>query len=208
MTHALIAGLAAGYGIAVPLGAVAVLIVSLAARNSFRIGAAAGLGAATADLIYAAVAVTTGYALAPILVRMTLPLQLFGAAVLAVLAAKGLRAAWRARADTGSDGSAAAGPLGRTYVGYLGLTLLNPLTIIYFAALVVGRAAPVATTATATTFVIGVFAASLSWQLLLAAVGATLHRSSIGASRFWISLIGNALIVAIAIRLAVAATTR
>ena len=33
-----------------PGGAIAVLIVSLAARSSLRVGAVAGLGAATADL--------------------------------------------------------------------------------------------------------------------------------------------------------------
>ena len=203
MTHAWLAGLAAGYGIAVPLGAIAVLIVSLAARASFRVGAAAGLGAATADLIYAAVAASTGYALAPVLGRFAGPLRLVGAAVLAGLAVRGLRAAWRARSAAAD--AAQAPRVGRAYLGFLGLTLLNPLTVLYFAALVVAHQAPVASTPTTAAFVAGVFLASLTWQTLLAGIGAALHRTSLGASRFWTGLVGNALIAAFAVQLAVAA---
>ena len=49
MSEALVAGLLAGYGVAVPVGAIAVLIVGLTARTSLRVGAAAALGVATAD---------------------------------------------------------------------------------------------------------------------------------------------------------------
>ena len=49
MTGAFLAGLLAGLGVAVPVGAIAVLVMSLAARTSFRVGAAAALGVATAD---------------------------------------------------------------------------------------------------------------------------------------------------------------
>ena len=204
MIHAWLAGLAAGYGIAVPLGAIAVLIVSLAARTSFRVGAAAGLGAATADLIYAAVAASTGYALAPVLGRFAGPLRLVGAAVLAGLAVRGLRAAWRARTAAASAAAAQVPRVGRAYLGFLGLTLLNPLTVLYFAALVVAHQAPVASTPTAAAFVAGVFLASLSWQTLLAGIGAALHRTSLGASRFWTGLVGNALIAVFAVQLALA----
>lgn len=53
MTGALVAGLIAGYGIAVPVGAVGAYLVSLSARTSLRIGSSAALGVATADGIYA-----------------------------------------------------------------------------------------------------------------------------------------------------------
>ena len=42
-------------------------------------------------------------------------------------------------------------------------------------------------------------------QTLLAGIGAALHRTSPGASRFWTGLVGNALIAAFAVQLAVAA---
>jgi hypothetical protein len=90
MTHAWLAGLAAGYGIAMPVGAIAVLIASPAASSSFRVGAVAGLGAATADLWYAAVVASSGYAL---LRQIAGPLRLVGATVLGVGVVRGVRAA-------------------------------------------------------------------------------------------------------------------
>ena len=57
-------GLIAGYGIAIPVGAIAVLIVDLALRRGFRLGFAAGAGAASADLLYAGAAVIAGAAFA------------------------------------------------------------------------------------------------------------------------------------------------
>ena len=49
MTAALLAGLLAGYGIAMPVGAVATYLVTLTARTSARVGAAGALGVASAD---------------------------------------------------------------------------------------------------------------------------------------------------------------
>jgi arginine exporter protein ArgO len=92
-------------------------------------------------------------------------------------------------------------------MGFLGLTLLNPRTVPYFAALILGRQAPVTAPASAAAFVVGVFLASLSWQLLLAGLGAVLHRASFAASRFWTGVLGNALVIGFAVRLAVAPTT-
>lgn len=46
-TEAFLAGLLAGYGVAIPVGAIVILIISLAARTSLRVGAAAALGVAT-----------------------------------------------------------------------------------------------------------------------------------------------------------------
>jgi hypothetical protein len=46
-------GVLAGYGIAIPVGAIAVLIIDVSIRRGLAIGMQAGAGAATADLIYA-----------------------------------------------------------------------------------------------------------------------------------------------------------
>jgi threonine/homoserine/homoserine lactone efflux protein len=64
MITAFLAGVAAGLGIAVPVGAIAILIVETGLRRGFRLGAAAGAGAATVDGIYALVAAVFGSALA------------------------------------------------------------------------------------------------------------------------------------------------
>ncbi|HYN97810.1 MAG TPA: LysE family transporter, partial [Pilimelia sp.] len=93
MTAALVAGLLAGYGVAVPVGAIAVLVMGLTARTSFRVGAAAALGVATADGVYALAAVLGGAALAGLIEPVATPLRWVSAAVLAGIA---LRGAWAA----------------------------------------------------------------------------------------------------------------
>ncbi|MCW7947543.1 lysine transporter LysE [Streptomyces hygroscopicus] len=89
MTGALVAGLVAGYGIAVPVGAVGTYLVSLTARTSLRTGACAALGVATADGLYALVAVVGGTALTPVLQPELAPLRWISALVLAALAVRG-----------------------------------------------------------------------------------------------------------------------
>lgn len=170
MNAAFLAGVLAGYGIAVPVGGIGVLIVGLSARISLRVGAAAGLGAATADGIYALVAVSGGAAVASVITPIAAPLRWTGAAVLLALAA------WTALSAIRSTGVIErsvrpATPL-RTYLGVLGLTLLNPATVIYFAALVIGNGGA----GGGVWFVLGAFLASASWQLLIAGGGSLIGR--------------------------------
>jgi hypothetical protein len=47
MIAAAISGLVAGYGIAMPAGAIAILLISISATTCFCMGVSAGLGAAT-----------------------------------------------------------------------------------------------------------------------------------------------------------------
>ena len=61
---AFITGVVAGYGIAIPVGAIAILIMEAGIRRGFRPAFFAGAGAATADFLYAALAVVGGAALA------------------------------------------------------------------------------------------------------------------------------------------------
>ena len=136
MSAPFLAGVVAGYGIAVPVGAIGALIAGLSARTSLRVGAAAGLGAATADGIYAAVAVAGGAAVAGVIAPVAGPLRWIGGLVLLVLAGW---TAWGAirKPGTGARDERPATAF-RAYAGILGLTLLNPATVIYFAALVLG----------------------------------------------------------------------
>jgi threonine/homoserine/homoserine lactone efflux protein len=83
---ALVAGLIAGYGIAMPVGAVATYLVALTARTTLRIGAFAALGVATADGLYALVAALAGSALTPVIQPIMQPLRSGSALVLIALA--------------------------------------------------------------------------------------------------------------------------
>jgi arginine exporter protein ArgO len=86
----------------------------------------------------------------------------------------------------------------RAYLGVLGLTLLNPATIVYFAALVLGRGG----TGGGVWFVAGAFLASASWQLLIAGGGALVGRLLTGErGRLITALISSAVIAVLAVAL-------
>jgi threonine/homoserine/homoserine lactone efflux protein len=250
MIGALLAGLAAGYGIAIPVGAVSVLIVETGLRSGFRSAAAAGAGTATADAVYATIAAVFGTALAAALIPWQAPLRAAAVVVLVGLALRGFRSVARdaERARDGGSGSAPspgpesahsprgvpgpgsahsprvlpgpasvrppsgppAAPIGpgpggpqprsarRTYAAFLGLTLLNPMTITYFAALIVGLGGTGTAPIEKLAFVVAAFGASLSWQTLIAAAGAALHRRLGPRLRLSVGVTGNAIVLAFA----------
>ncbi|NJC70550.1 LysE family transporter [Planosporangium thailandense] len=202
---ALLAGVFAGYGIAVPVGAIAVLIIGLTARTSLRVGAAAALGVATADGLYALVAVVGGAALARLIVPIATPMRWLAAAVLAGIAIRTAVGAVRHHRDPDSAPPARSGLAtpARAYGGLLGLTLLNPMTIVYFGALVLGRQTADAPGASGgALFLLGAFLASASWQLLLAVGGSLVGRALAGPrGRLATALASSLLIVALAVSL-------
>jgi arginine exporter protein ArgO len=64
---------------------------------------------------------------------------------------------------------------GNIYLLFLGLTMLNPPTVIYFVSLAIALPEVSADFASRAAFVAGAFLSSLSWQEGLALVGAMLH---------------------------------
>ncbi|MFF6774279.1 LysE family transporter [Streptomyces sp. NPDC012637] len=206
MIAAAVAGLLAGYGIAIPVGAVGAYLVAVTARTDWRTGAAAALGVATADGVYALLAVAGGSVLVPLLAPVTTPLRWVSAVVLVVLAVRAAATAVRAyrggELASRDDGAAGPGP-GRAYLTFLGITVLNPMTVIYFAALVLatGPDAP-SSGAERTVYVLAALAASASWQLLLATGGTLLGRALTGTrGRLATTLVSSTLIVVLAVRL-------
>lgn len=95
MGTAAISGLLAGYGIAMPIGAVAVFLINLGATACLCIGAAAGLGAATVDGGLALAAVVGGTGFARQVQAAAGPLHWAAGLVLAVVAVWMARAAIR-----------------------------------------------------------------------------------------------------------------
>ena len=207
MTAALIAGLVAGYGVALPIGAIGAYLVSLTARTSLRIGASAALGVATADGIYALLATVGGSMSARAIEPISNPLRWASVVILATMAARlGATAVRRFRtapAPTSPIDMPAEAP-DRAYFRLLALTLVNPLTLVYFSALVLGRQGSSSFTAgSQCVFVLAAFAASASWQLLLAGGGALLGRILAGPrGRLITALVSCALIATLAARLA------
>ncbi|MEE1760485.1 LysE family transporter [Streptomyces sp. SP18BB07] len=203
MTAALVAGLLAGYGIALPVGAVATYLVSLTARTSLRTGVCAALGVATADGLYALLAALGGTALANALQPVLTPLRWASALVLLALAVRGAVGAVRQYRARRLPTRAQRDPVGpaRAYLTLLGITLLNPTTVVYFAALVLGsRATEAVSPLEQAVFVLTAFLASASWQLLLAGGGALLGRALTGhRGRLATGFVSSAVIAGLAV---------
>jgi arginine exporter protein ArgO len=202
---ALVAGLLAGYGIAMPLGAVATYLMALAARAPLRTGACAALGVGTADGAYALIAVIGGSALAQPLQSIVRPLRWASALVLIALAARvGAAAIRQFRERPAGIRAADTAPLtpAGAYLALCGITMLNPLTVVYFTALVIGGQATAAPGWLARgVFTLAAFAASASWHLLLVGGGALAGRALAGRrGRLLIAMASSALITILALR--------
>ncbi|HJS28170.1 MAG TPA: LysE family transporter, partial [Anaerolineales bacterium] len=155
-------------------------------------------------LLYALLAVLAGAALAPYAPGLRL---VSGLALLAF----GGHGLWKALQvnGRGEDAQPAEDPRGLAgvYTRFLGLTLLNPLTIAYFGALILGRdAAAAATTLDRALFVVGAGLASLSWQTLLAGLGALGNRRLSPGFRRGASIGGNLVVIALGARILVFAS--
>jgi arginine exporter protein ArgO len=174
MLDVLISGLVTGYAIAVPVGAVAALIIALSARTSWAVGASAGLGVATVDGVYAAVAVLAGKAVAEALAPIEHVLQGVSIAALLVIAVLTLVHALRPGGSRPEDGTAWT-PV-RAWLTFVGITAVNPATVVYFAAIVLGGTVHIDGPAEGTVFVAAAFAASASWQVFVASIGTGLGR--------------------------------
>jgi threonine/homoserine/homoserine lactone efflux protein len=152
-------GFVLGFSIAAVVGPIGLLCIRRTLATGFAIGFVSGLGAATADATYAAVASFGVTALATLLVDQRLWLRLVGGAFLLYLGVRTLRAAPASRAaDLPASGLRLAG----AYSSTLALTLSNPMTIMSFAAIFAGIGA------SGSDLVAGVFAGSAVWWLVLA----------------------------------------
>lgn len=201
--HALIAGAVAGLAIATQVGPVTVLVVEAAATSGRRAGCAAGMGVATADLGFAALAATTAGIASGVLTSHRDQIQIAGAAVLAAIALYGLVGLARNGTSQRAAPDRRPSELGR-YGRFVAITAANPLTIVSFAAIVGAlsvRGAPAAAA-----FAVGVGVASAAWHLVLAATAGGLGHRLTSRGRVVMGVAGRLAVLAIAASLALGAT--
>jgi threonine/homoserine/homoserine lactone efflux protein len=212
VTGALVAGIAAGFAVAVPLGAIGVLVVDHGLRHGLRVGIAAGAGVAAVDGIYAVCAALGGASAAGWLEGHERPLRLGSAALLTAVAALLLRRAVREHRAATTNRSADPGTEARAprptgaFARFVALTAVNPLTLVSFAGVAV--ALPGARDGggpAGAAFALGAFGASLAWQSTLASVGAAAGGRLPQGARTATAGVGAAITLALALRLALAA---
>jgi threonine/homoserine/homoserine lactone efflux protein len=203
---ALLAGLTAGLAIAMQVGAVSLLLVEASVVRGPRVGIAAGLGVATADLAFAAVAAAAGGAAGAALSSHEAEIRIVAAAALAAIAVAGL-ISLRSRGEPEAGASRCVprgGGSARAHYGrFLAITAANPLTIASFAAVATALSldGPVAATA----FALGVGLASAGWHLLLTTAAGHAGRRLTPAVRRGLAIAGRIIVLLIAARLALGA---
>jgi threonine/homoserine/homoserine lactone efflux protein len=155
-----------GFAIAAAIGPVSLLVIQRTTAYGYRIGLVSGLGVATADATYGAIAAFGLTALTGVLFDERRALGLVGGVFLLWLAWR----TGRARLVPATDEHPLRPGPRSAYLSLLALTLANPMTILSFAALfaslsVTGRDAVGSAFVTA-----GVFAGSGTWWVLLTSV--------------------------------------
>jgi threonine/homoserine/homoserine lactone efflux protein len=81
----------------------------------------------------------------------------------------------------------------------VGLTLVNPTTVVYFTALVAGGGLVAAGTAAQVAFIAGALLASSAWQLTLASLGKVAGGWVTGQQgRRWAAVVGGGLVILLA----------
>jgi len=189
----LIKGIVLGFSIAAPVGPIGVLCIRRTLASGFPSGILSGLGAATADAFYGGVAAFGLTFISGLLVGGQVWLRVVGGLFLLYM---GLRIFLSSPPE--KSASANARGLAGAFASTFFLTLTNPATIISFAAVFAGfgLGASGASTGDASLLVLGVFAGSAMWWLLLAS-GVTLLRSRLDYRRMgWINRLSGAIITA------------
>ncbi len=160
----LLKGGAIGLAISVPVGPIGVLCIQRTLAGGRIVGLVSGLGAATADAIYAALAVLGLAFISEILIGQQALLRLIGGGILILL---GIRILLSRPPDESVTEvrSGLAGAYGSTFIH----THTNPLTILFVAAIFagIGAAAANGSLLSGATLVLGVFLGSTLWWFLL-----------------------------------------
>ena len=197
-------GFILGFTIAAAVGPISLLVIRRTIAQGQLYGLVSGLGVATADATYGAIAAFGLAALTDVLVNARVVLGLAGGLFL-------LRMAWQTMRSSPTEAATPA-PTGRrgyagAYLSILALTMANPMTILSFGALFAGLGVTSGATGDAALVVIGVLLGSAAWWVVLTTIvgrlrgritSAWIHRINIASGL----LIGTFAVVAIASALA------
>ena len=178
-----------GISIAAPVGPIGVLCIRRTLSNGKLAGFLSGMGAATADMVYGAIAAFGLTVLTNLLVKNAFWLQLIGGLFLLYL---GIKTFLEKPADRAAQ--AKQGGYFSMYLSTFFLTITNPITILSFAAIfagtMIGR-----NIGSPLMMVAGVFAGSASWWLALS-FGIGLMRDRVNQTHMtWINRISGMIII-------------
>jgi threonine/homoserine/homoserine lactone efflux protein len=184
-------GVILGFSIAAPVGPIGVLCIRRSLTDGRAAGFASGLGAATADAFYGAIAAFGLTFVSAFLINQQTLLRLVGGAFLCYLGVRSFLAS-PAQQQAALRRTSLAGAYASTFF----LTLTNPTTIFSFVAIFagIGIASGDPNYGSAVALVLGVFVGSALWWLLLSGfVGAFRTRFSLEAMK-WVNRLSGVII--------------
>ncbi len=182
-----------GISIAAPVGPIGVLCIRRTLSHGKLIGFLSGMGAASADTVYGAVAAFGLTVVTNLLTENTFWLRIIGGCFLLYL---GIKTFLEKPADHAAKASQ-SGYLS-AYLSTFFLTITNPMTILSFAAIFTGPWF-INKTGSPLAMVAGVFAGSAIWWLTLS-FGVGLFRERLTANHMaWINRISGAIIIIFAV---------
>lgn len=160
-----------GLLIAMPVGAVAAMTIKRTLQRGWLSGAATGMGAATADTIYAAIAAFGVYAVQEFLIGHQYTLRVLGGVALIFVGARMFFQKPKSVMQLPDDGEDpdAWHRVARAFLTGLLITLTNPLTLIAFLTIFTnfGLTSEMQSYKTALIFVAGAFLGAASWWMAL-----------------------------------------
>ena len=179
----IVQGLVIGFSIAAPVGPIGVLCIRRSITDGPRIGLMTGLGAASADAVYGAIAAFGLTAVSGLLIKHRFLLGLIGGLFLCYLGVRTFLAKPREQCETPPRvGGLMA--FGATFA----LTLTNPMTILSFVAVFAGLGVGAAPNYRAAALLVaGVFVGSALWWLLLSSSVGLLRARITPAGMHWIN---------------------
>ena len=164
-------GFVLGFTIAAAVGPISLLVIRRTLAQGQLYGLVSGLGVATADATYGAIAAFGLAAITDILVNARVVLGLVGGVFLLWLAWQTIRATPTEPATVTNRRGGYAG----AYLSILALTMANPMTILSFGALFAGLGVTSGATGDAALVVLGVLLGSTTWWIVLTTVIGTLR---------------------------------
>ncbi len=168
MLSPLIKGLIIGFSIAAPVGPIGILCIQRSLKEGNLAGFITGIGAATADAIYGAIAAFGLTIISYFLLQHQFAIQLCGGIFLFYLGLK----TFFAKTAQNKIHEKTQSSLVKIYTATFFLTLTNPMTILSFMGTFAGLGLGTSHTkySHAISLVIGVFLGSLLWWLILSTV--------------------------------------
>jgi len=188
-------GFVLGFTIAAAVGPISLLVIRRTIAEGWLYGLVSGLGVATADATYGAIAAFGLTAITDVLVNARWVLGLAGGAFLLWMAWQTIRSNPTEAAVVSTRRRGYAG----AYLSILGLTMANPMTILSFGALFAGLGVTSGATGNAGLVVLGVLLGSSTWWVVLTTLIGTLRTRVTATWIHRINLVSGVIIGAFAI---------